>query len=264
MDPSFFFVTAHVLQQQHMLYSEIAQDRQECDYEEYKAWFEEKRRELIDTAQDEASVLKGEVYEYPERTFVKLQLILSTLNNYEVLPEEFSDQLEQEKIILLWRKLINLSEKSKSLMTSEQMEQCKECLSAVAMENFIQVTASRLEAYQTCQELDAQLDVLRSKNSEVTKYKYRSILLVILVGAVSFLISSSQFELIANGLFLLWVLGGLGIGNLLNMYWENQKPKNLKEIVMDYDKSADKAHIEDDQFWQAVKKNLMASHQWIS
>jgi hypothetical protein len=143
------FLLNHFMQQQQQLQLMAAQAKQAMREAERL----NQRRELLASAKRYVNELLQESSTSPQRTFVRLQLVVSNLEYYGVVPDSFEDQQEKEEVILFWRKLSNLWEKTRSLLTQEQLVRCQDCLDAFVMESFLQTVANRLKPYIEYQQI---------------------------------------------------------------------------------------------------------------
>ena len=107
MDPLFL---SHLAQQAQQRIHLVSQGRQAARQAEVL----NQRRELLASAQEEASKNLQEASACPQRALVRLQLLISNLNYSDVAPDSFEDKQEKEEVVLLWRKLSNLWQKTNS------------------------------------------------------------------------------------------------------------------------------------------------------
>ena len=215
------------------------------------------RRELVAFAQEEAGQILQEAPAFPQRALVRLQLLISNLNDSGVTPDSFEDNQEKEEVVLLWRKLSNLWQKTSSQLTADQLEQCQDCLDAIAMEYFIQTLASRLEAYEKYQLLQPMWEEARLGAKKMAAYQkigwaIGSIgLSMVLVWVVSL---SSTPRIGANAMIMVGLISFLvlNIMGFLPGIFDISNQQSFQTIDQLYHQFSEDAQIEDHGFWQAV------------
>lgn len=251
MDPSFLFASMQLAQQTQQLRA-LAQ--QEHDEETYKAIVRENQMNLLSTVKADSEKAFHEASNFPQRAFVRAQLMMHALDSHRVIPDSFDEQKEKEDVILIWRKLANISNKSKSQMTEEQLNKCVECLNAISTEGFIQVIADRLKAYVEYQEIKPKLENLTKRNKRILSYQKSSWNIITFIGIATFLLYSNRvgFEIAANAL-IVWILVGCALGLITYLVLESKRPKDLANIDRLFRKLSLASSAEDDGFWQAVK-----------
>jgi hypothetical protein len=243
-------VAAQLLQQQQLIISLAARAAQE--EEERRALLEE-REKLLESARQEAEELVHQASSQPQRTYVRLQIMLSSLVAGEVVPDSYADQKTKEQVVLLWRRLSHLDEKSRSLMTEEQLAQCMECLNALYTEYWIRETAIRLEAYEEYQRLKTQWESAQRKIEQITLLRRWLWAAIVGISLVSFLAyaRSAGFDQAANYL-ILWVLGTGGLAGLVLPVTDSLLPKDRKTIEHDFQAAGQNAEIANTEFWEKV------------
>lgn len=253
MDPSLIpVVAAQLLHQQRLIISLAARAVQE--EEEQRALLEE-REQLLASAREETEALVHQASTHPQRTYVRLQIMLSNLDSLGVVPDSYEDQKIKEQVVLLWRRLGHLLEKSQSLMTEEQMAQCQQCLNALYTEYWIRETAKRLEAYEEYQRLKPLWESGQRKIRQIIllrKYEWAGIAFVALV---SFLVyaRSTGSDLAANWL-LMWVLVAGILASVVFVGTEANLPKDQDAIEHNLQAASQKAEINNADFWKTVSE----------
>jgi hypothetical protein len=179
--------------------------------------------------------------------------MLSNLSALEVIPDDYDDQKVKEQVVLLWRRLGHLVEKSQALMTKEQMVQCQQCLEAFYTEYWIRETARRLEAYEEYRRLKPLWEDLQCRIRQIILLRRWSRGAIALVALGSYLVygRSAGFDLAANWL-LVWVLGaGLLVGVVFAVT-EARLPKDQAAIERNFQVASQKAEIANTEFWNTV------------
>lgn len=251
MDPILIpTVAAQMLQQQRLIISLATRAVQE--EEERRALLEE-REQMLASARQEAEDLVHQASTYPQRTYVRLQIMLSNLYSLEVVPDSYEDQKAKEQVVLLWRRLGHLVEKSQSLMTEEQMAQCQQCLNALYTEYWIRETAKRLEAYEEYQRLKPLWESSHRKIEQIILLRKWLWAGIAFAALVSFLVyaRSAGSELAANWL-LMWVLGAGLLAGIVFAVTEARLPKDQDAIENKYQVASQKAEIANTDFWNKV------------
>ncbi|HNT78750.1 MAG TPA: hypothetical protein PKH77_27395 [Anaerolineae bacterium] len=253
MDPGFLFVSIDFLQQQQLARAEVERAQQEYDEAVRQAMLFEHRKKMLASAQEESNVLVHNASVFPERAFVESQLILFSLDCYGVIPDSFEDQKEKEEVILLWRKLLNVADKSKTLMTVEQFERCKECLEAISTQSLIRASADRLEAYKEFQRIKPKLESLRKKSQQLVLFRKISWIVIGFIAMVTFPIYVSRVGFAEiRDISAVWILTSLALGIITHLVAALQQPKDIKEVESLFHALSNEAGIEDTGFWQAV------------
>jgi hypothetical protein len=251
VDPSLIpVVAAQLLHQQRLIISLAARAVQE--EEEQRALLEE-REQLLASAREETEALVHQASTHPQRTYVRLQIMLSNLDSLGVVPDSYEDQKIKEQVVLLWRRLGHLVEKSQSLMTEEQMAQCQQCLNALYTEYWIRETAKRLEAYEEYQRLKPLWESGQRKIRQIIllrKYEWAGIAFLALV---SFLVyaRSAGSDLAANWL-LMWVLVAGILASVVFVATEANLPKDQDAIKHNFQVAIQNAEIANNDFWEKV------------
>lgn len=254
MLPGFIFAYTQAFQQNLMARSLAARAVSEHNEEARKALFLQEKKKLIETVQKDSIVLAHEASVFPERTFVKAQLYLSLLDDYGVTPKSYEEQTQKENAILLWQKLLNIVEKSKSQMTMEQLGSCLDCLNAIAMQKFIYTIAERLEALENCNRMKPEIEKISRKSNRIEKYQKRSTATVTVVAVATFLIYTILAGFKEAISFLgLWIFIAYTIGCIFYLVMEFIKPKSVAKLEAIYQQCAREAQIGDTKFWQAVQ-----------
>lgn len=256
MDPSLIpVVAAQLLQQEQLSRSLAARALQDEEEQRRQAALLEEREKLLASAREEAEALVHQVSSSPQRTYVKLQIMLSNLYALEVVPDSYEDQKAKEQIVLLWRRLGHLVEKSQSLMTKEQLAQCQECLNAIYTEYWIGETAKRLEAYEEYQRLKPLWESSQRKMGQITLLRKWLWAGIAFVALVSFLVyaSSAGSDLAANWL-LMWVLGAGILAGVVFVVTEARLPKDQDAIEHKFQVASQNAEIDNTDFWKTVSE----------
>ena len=251
MDPSLIpAVAAQILQHEQLVRSLAARAVQEEEEQRRQA---EEREKLLASARQEAEELVHQASTYPQRTYVRLQIMLSNLDSLGAVPDSYEDQKEKEQILLFWRRLLNLVDKCQSLMTKEQMAQCQECLNAFYTEYWIVETAKRLEAYEEYQRLKPLWESAQRKFKQITLLRRWLLAGIAGVAVVSFLVyeRSVGSDLAANG-SLLWVLGAGALVSVVFAVTEDRIPKDRDAIERELQAAGQKAEIANTEFWEKV------------
>ncbi len=220
--------------------------------EEQRALLEERER-LLEGTQQEAEELVHQASSQPQRTFVRLQIMLSNLDSLGAVPDSYEDQKAKEQVVLLWRRLLNLVEKSQSLMTEEQMAQCQQCLNAFYTEYWIRETAKRLEAYEEYQRQKPLWESSHRKIRQIILLRKWLWAAIAFVALVSFLVyaRSTGSDLAANWL-LMWVLGAGILAGVVFAVTEARLPKDRDTIEHNFQAASQNAEIANTDFWKMV------------
>jgi len=254
VDPSLIpSVAAQILQHEQLVRSLAARAVQEEEEQRRQAALIEEREQQLASARQEAETLVHQASTHPQRTYVKLQIVLSNLDSLGAVPDSYEDQKVKEQVLLFWRRLLNLVDKCQSLMTKEQLTQCQQCLNAIYSEYWIGETANRLEAYEEYQRLKPLWESSQRKIRQIIllrKYEWAGIAFVALV---SFLVyaRSTGSDLAANWL-LMWVLVAGILASVVFVATEANLPKDQDAIEHNFQVAIQNAEIANNDFWEKV------------
>jgi hypothetical protein len=250
VDPSLIPGAAQILQHVQLVRSLAARAVQEDEEQRRQA---EEREKLLASARQEAEALVHQASSHPQRTYVTLQIILSNLDSLGAIPDSYEDQKEKEQVVLLWRRLLHIVDKSQSLMTEEQMAQCQQCLNAFYTEYWIRETASRLEAYEEYQRLKPLWESSHRKIRQITLLRRWSWVAITFVALASYLVygRSGGFDLAWNRLGL-WVLGAGLLAGVIFAITEARLPKDRDAIEHNFQVASQNAEIANTEFWNTV------------
>jgi hypothetical protein len=226
------------------------------------------RRELLLSAQQHATQLVQESSTYPQRTFVRLSLVVRNLEYYGVVPDSFEDKQEKEEVVLLWRRLSNLWDKTRSLQTEEQLAQCQDCLDAYGMEYFLQTVANRLKPYEEYQAIKSRWEEAWRLSRQLSRYQNVSsgVVIFLILGYMAFI-----FYVMYTGSggvnpvsVVLAVLLFVSVGIVYWVYerFESRRPQDLKELDQRYRQLSEDAPLEDQEYWQEVKDKFGGIPTW--
>lgn len=251
MDPSLIpAVAAQILQHEQLVRSLAARAVQEEEEQRRRA---EEREKLLASARQEAETLVHQASSHPQRTYVTLQIMLSNLDSLGAVPDSYEDQKEKEQVVLLWRRLLHIVDKSQSLMTEEQMAQCQQCLNAFYTEYWIRETARRLEAYEEYQRLKSIWESSHRKIRQIIllrRWLWAGIAGVALVSFLAY-VRSVGFDL-ASSILVWWVLGAGGLAFVVFAITEDRIPKDRDAIERELHAAGQKAEIANTEFWEKV------------
>jgi hypothetical protein len=251
MDPLFLVTLMQQMQQRNLI---AAQGRQAAR----EAEILNQRREKLATARQYANQLVHESSNFPQPTFVRLQLFLKNLEYYGIVPDSFDDQQEKEDAVLLWRKLASLLEKCSSFLTADQLAQCQVCLDAMVMESFINTVANRLKAYEEYRQLKPKWkSTWRKARVVAVSQKIWLVFMIIVASGFAALIVYKAYigQIGSNAAAIaltIWILAISALG--IKVYWvlESDNPEGLIAIDQRYHQLSAAAQVEDQDFWQAV------------
>jgi hypothetical protein len=249
------FLLAHFMQQHQQRQLIVAQGDQAMR----EAEILKNRRGLLLSAQQHATQLVQESSTYPQRTFVRLSLVVRNLEYYGVVPDSFEDKQEKEEVVLFWRRLSNLWDKTRSLQTDEQLAQCQDCLDAYGMEYFLQTVANRLKPYEEYQAIKPRCEEVWRLSRQLSRYQNVSsgVVIFLILGYMAFIFyvmytSSGGVNPVS---VVLAVLLFVSVGIVYWVYerFESRRPQDLKELDQRFHQLSAAAQIDDQEFWQSVK-----------
>jgi len=179
--------------------------------------------------------------------------MLSNLDSLGAVPDSYEDQIAKEQVVLLWRRLLNLVEKSQSLMTEEQMAQCQQCLNAIYFEYWIGETANRLEAYEEYQRLKPLWESSQRKIRQIILLRKWLWAAIAIAALMSFLVyaGSAGSNQAANWL-LIWVLVAGILAGVVFAVTEACLPKERDAIEHNFQVASQNAEIANTEFWEKV------------
>jgi hypothetical protein len=224
MDPLFFVTLMQQMQQRNLI---AAQGRQAAR----EAEILNQRREKLATAQQYANQLVQESSNFPQPTFVRLQLFLKNLEYYGVLPDSFEDQQEKEDAVLLWRKLARVLEKCSSFLTADQMAQCQVCLDAMVMESFINTVANRLKAYEEYRQLKPKWESTwrEARVVAVSQKIWLVFMIIVAVGFAALIVYKAYIGQVGSNAaaiaLTIWILVIASLGFKVHWVLESDKPR---------------------------------------
>jgi hypothetical protein len=205
MDPSFLALFASQMQQHIQLKSlAMHQAQEEMDNE---ARLEE-RRKFFEFARKQSDIYLKDSTLKPGQVFVHCVLALTKMKELNVIPDSYEDQKEKEDVILILRKLAGILDKCKTMLTSEQLIQCDNCLQAIWMQGLIQIIAERIGPYNELQRIKSSLEKKRVKLKKLRMIFY-PISILPGVGFVIFFLVNHAFTSYIDFVGVLGIFTGL-------------------------------------------------------
>lgn len=254
MDPGLFVAAVQSLNQHRLAQSAALLSRQQREEEARRIKLQEYRQELIDTAKKDTRDLLEQSKDFPQRAFVNTQLFLRQLDTFDVKPESFDDLAEKEEAVLIWRKLLNISEKAKSQLSKDQEQQCLDCLKAVSIESFIKVVASFLDPYQKYQAINQQIEHAKMKAAKKRGFQWISWLGILIIWFAFFLLLTiGNFpSLIIEAVF--WPLTVVMVSFLFYLLLVGEGTKETKKLNFSLKKNYALANLDNVDFWNQVEE----------
>ncbi len=205
MDPNFLPLLVQQLAERNQM---ISIGKRQAIEEREREMLETSRKNLLRFAASESDVLLRDSTSVPQQVLVRSQILMNQLNGMNIIPSEYEDATEKENIILLWRKLENISEKCKAQLTPVELEQCEKCLNAVWMQSFIQAIVQNHPAYVNYLAAKAELDqkTVRLRNLERSLY---IVLLLIVAVICLFYFTKTLVDTTADLIGLLFLFAGM-------------------------------------------------------
>jgi hypothetical protein len=253
MDPTFLIASTDLVRQNlagraaavHMQEEKNAQLREEQLLEQ--------RRKVLSAVSQESHGLVRESNDMPARVLVQVHIAASNLNYWGVVPDSFTDLKEKEDAALLWRQLSSLEKKCKENLTPQQIEACKNCLNAMALQNLIGTVAHRLTPYAKLQELKPKVEALRQKNEKISVLRNASRTGIVIIGALTYVYGAVTVgKGGALGLLIPWILATYTTTMIANYLFETLRPKDAKPLDSRYQMLAYESGIDDVEFWKMV------------
>jgi hypothetical protein len=254
MDPSFVFLAANLMREKQLANIGAQQASYEESEAEKKQNLSKKQHEILETFRNESTDILHLVSVNPEKAFVRAQIALSVLDSWKVIPDSFEQLKEKEQAQLVWRKLLNISEKCKKQLSSEMLDNSKKCLNAVSMEHFLRVAAKRLNAYQKYLELGRKIDSYKSIRKKVDR---DFILISIAIVIISLFLSiwlQIVFGVLSNPVWTGITIALMSILELtVGMILMRRLPKDISQITQMRTQYSQEAGLDDSGFWENVK-----------
>ncbi len=250
-------VAAQLMQQNQFIRTQASRLLQEEEAERRQAELLEERAKQLASAQQSADTLIHEASTHPQRTFVRLQVMLSNLDFCGAVPDSYENQQEREQVALLWRKLLNTVDKSQSLMTAAQMAECHACLDAFSTEYWIRETARRLEAYELYQQVKPLREEAHRQVRQIVtrrRWLWAGIVLLALAGYLLFVqrVGSDQ----ASDYLVSWVLAAVVLAGVVFYVGEKRMPKDLDALDHQYQLAYQQGEIANTDFWSFVAEKF--------
>jgi hypothetical protein len=258
MDPNLVpVIAAQLLQQNQFVRVQAARALQKEEEQRRQVALIEERKKQLASARQSADTLAHEASTHPQRTFVKLQIMLSNLDFCGATPDSFEDQQEKEQVVLLWRRLLNNAEKSQSFMTVDQMAQCKTCLNAFSTEYWIRETARRLVAYEEYQRVKPLRERDQRQVRQIVIHRRWQWAVIGLIALASYLVFASRVGFEQTSSFsLLWMLAAGVLAGVVFMVGEVRLPKDRDALDHQFQVAYQQAEIANAGFWETVNEKF--------
>jgi hypothetical protein len=243
------------LQQRQIVSGILAHERAESD--------RQYRLRVCKTIEETAHIageLVAQATMHPEESLVRVQFILCRLQLLGIRPELLPSQKEWEDLILLVRRLVNLSEKLQQEMSPDQLEKCNIILQAPARLKLARCLAIRLDAYNRYQGLLPSCQQAFRKDKRLKTYQSVGIIGCWVLAIITYMLLKSNKN--SNDLMCAFILGPMA-----SMIIINQIHKQRAEIGVlrtEVDELASAAGADDQEFWDLVRNefgNIPTSRQ---
>jgi hypothetical protein len=250
-------VAAQLMQQNQLIRAQASRLLQEEEAERRQAELLEERARQLASARQAADTLVHEASTHPQRTFVKLQIMLSNLDYCGAVPDSYAEQQEREQVVLLWRRLLNTVDKSQSLMTDAQMAECRACLDAFSTEYWVRETARRLEAYELYQQVKPLREEAHRQVRQIVlrrRWLWAGIALLALAGYLLFArrVGADQ----ASGYLVWWVLAIVVLAGVVFYVGERRMPRDRDALDHQYQLAYQEGEIANTDFWSFVAEKF--------
>lgn len=217
---------------------------------------------LIDTAD-------GYVREQNERPLqiaIRAAGNLNYMETYGIVPDNFEDQAEQERLLLLIRKLIHIRDHCLSHLSENEKELAERGVKAFAILNLIERLSPSFDAYHNHFQYKEDLAGAVKRNQTMKFWRIAAVILPTTLLTLAVMVLSSIAHPATGKVILGSIIGEFVLVTAVYIITNRKIEHNITDLKAAIAQTAQLGRVNDEPFWQSIRAEFgsIPTHEEIN